>query len=221
MARESLASSRSLPDPEASRWSRPMLFESTQADGGAALSVKTVDDLADVSRGRCKARKIGFCLVIDARGHVVGIEDFPDPNYLWVPKAAPQAEAPIDIDEKSEFLWSNAGKALGGYKDGRQPAGYRLATLLFQRFRNFHEENLRQTTDSSLLAFLRFLQVWSPSDLEAWPEIAARLDQNLVFRFKYDDELLHERHCARLIWKKILSKTNGPASTARRSERSE
>jgi hypothetical protein len=158
-------------------------------------------------RAGFKQRAIGFCIVVDARGQIAAIDDLPpgggvgqSNRMLWVPVSGAASSA-----SPPGFLWDKAGVALGAQRDRRQPGGYRLAPAAFQAFRAHQETLLRGTPDIALRCFLRFLGAWSPDQLQSWPELIQRIDQNVVFRFSYDDEFLHERHHARLTWQRAIA----------------
>ncbi len=162
-------------------------------------------DGGDLSGLGYKARRIGLCVMIDARGQIADVQGFRTEPNLRVPHHP--------VEGATDFLWGQVGAVLGVQRDRRTVHGFRPAPASGHQFRVFHHLMLSQTSDRSLLAFLRFLDNWSPADLGFWPEIGDGLDRNLVFRFQYDGELLHERHCARLAWKRMLLRAEAHPDT--------
>ena len=149
-------------------------------------------------------KKIDFSVVIGPAGQFVGIEDLP--SYPLVRRAAMTVPKPQRRARElaANFLCDRTTYALGVRADPRSETGFKVDERAFACFRSLHALVLYGVTDTAVQAFLKFLDQWTPQDSGAVPGFRERLDLTLAFRFQYDDELLHERHAARLAWKRYL-----------------
>ena len=99
------------------------------------------------------------------------------------------------------FLWDKTAYTLGiTAGEGRRTA------LEHEAFRTRHREWLAGTDDAGLLAFLGFLDWWSPEKFAAleWPE--EMQDQNVVFALESErlaDIRIHDRPAARSAWARV------------------
>ena len=107
------------------------------------------------------------------------------------------------------FLWGKTDQALGISARPGTSGGFRVDAKAFEGFRTLHKVALYGISDTALEAFLKFLDQWSPEDFQHVPDFQDKLGLNLVFRFQYDDEFMHERHAARLAWKWVASAVSG------------
>ena len=135
-------------------------------------------------------RDDGAATVIDLRGE----EKKRPPRMMLVPQAVKRT-----VGIAPNFLWDKTAYVLG------LTAGEGKRTSLeHQAFKDRHAEWLAGTDDPGLLAFLRFLQVWTPD--QTLPGMTDDLrDQNAIFAYEPDrlsGMWLHDRHAAREIWRK-------------------
>ena len=135
-------------------------------------------------------RDDGAATVIDLRGE----EKKRPPRMMLVPQAVKRT-----VGIAPNFLWDKTAYVLG------LTAGEGKRTSLeHQAFKDRHAEWLACTDDPGLLAFLRFLQVWTPD--QTLPGMTDDLrDQNAIFAYEPDrlsGMWLHDRHAAREIWRK-------------------
>lgn len=99
------------------------------------------------------------------------------------------------------FLWDKTAYTLGiTTGEGRRTAQEHEA------FRARHREWLAGTSDAGLLAFLGFLDWWTPEKFATleWPE--EMKDQNVVFSLeseRLDDIRIHDRPAARAAWARV------------------
>jgi CRISPR-associated protein Csd1 len=150
-------------------------------------------------------QKISFVMVFGSSGQLVAVEDLP--NYplikrteklMTVPRIQGSPDGP-----PVNFLWDRTAFAIGVSKDLRTAPGYRINHEAFACFRVLHAVALEGVADTAVQAFLKFLARWSPEQFLQALDFREKLDLNLAFRFQYDDEFLHERHAARLAWRRI------------------
>ncbi|MDP4034214.1 MAG: type I-C CRISPR-associated protein Cas8c/Csd1 [Pseudorhodobacter sp.] len=132
----------------------------------------------------------GAANVIDLRGD----EKKRPPRMLMVPQAVKRT-----VGISPNFLWDKTAYVLGlTAGEGKRTA------LEHQAFKDRHAEWLAGTYDPGLLAFLRFLEVWTPDQTLAGMTDDLR-DQNAIFVYENDRMArlwLHDRLAAREIWRK-------------------
>lgn len=104
----------------------------------------------------------------------------------------------------TNFLWGRTRDALGVRGPIRQSTGYRLDHRAFEAFRALHTSTLAGVNDTSVKAFLLFLARWSPEGVREVPLLEQRVGSAVAFRFRYDDEFLHEKQAARVAWQRRL-----------------
>lgn len=150
-------------------------------------------------------QKVSHCIVFGAQGQFISLDKFVDPRnpcqhsktivlpegvrqegadligFLWNPRLRPQARERVPVERLDE----------------RTSARHQAVVA-------FHRDALNAVADVPLRTFLKFLECWTPGALlqalaESPPSDAAAF----VYRFQYDDELLHERHAARLAWQRL------------------
>lgn len=151
-----------------------------------------------------RREKISFCVVFGSSGQLVAVEDLiRHPSAKRAQKIVVPQIRDGSNGSVANFLWHRTTFALGIGKNVRTAPGYYISNEAFRCFRALHIVALEGVTDTSLQAFLRFLTWWTPDQFLQVPAFRDRIGLNLVFRFQYDDEFLHERHAARLAWKRI------------------
>jgi CRISPR-associated protein (Cas_Csd1) len=154
--------------------------------------------------GSLVLRQVALSVVFGSAGQLVGVDDLTRgsgikraANRMLVPRLV---EAPKTTF--TNFLWDRSRRALG-VRRTREPSGYcSWDHWALDDFRSFHRRILGDPSDLALQAFLKFVDRWSPA-MTAIPAFADRLDPNVVFRFQYDDDFLHNRPAAREIWKPL------------------
>lgn len=160
---------------------------------------RAYDRLPDAPPYGFSTEKIGFAISLGADGSATvidlrGEEKKRPPRMMMVPQAVKRT-----VGIAPNFLWDKTAYALG------MTAGEGKRTALeHQTFKDRHVEWLAGTDDPGLLAFLRFLEVWSPDQtLPGWTDDLR--DQNEVFVYEPDRMAriwLHDRPASREIWRR-------------------
>jgi CRISPR-associated protein Csd1 len=167
--------------------------------------------IGQAPEGSLRRQRISLSAVIGPSGRLVGVEPisgYAPGNRAEKPMAVPQTRRrPKAL--AVNFLWGKTDQALGISARPRNPGGFRVDTKAFEGFRMLHKVALYGISDTALEAFLKFLDQWSPEDFRHVSDFQGKLGLSLVFRFQYDDEFLHERHAARLAWKRVASALSG------------
>ncbi|SMG55450.1 type I-C CRISPR-associated protein Cas8c/Csd1 [Paracoccus sp. J56] len=188
-----------------------------------ASLVRAYDRLPDAPPFGFSTEKIGFCVLLNADGSVASVEDLRgddrkrSPRMLLVPQAVKRTAGIAP-----NFLWDKSAYVLGVTAgEGKRTAEEHAA------FRARHAEWLAETDDPGLLAFLRFLDGWSPDAFAPPLWLDEMRDQNIVFALaeEYRERFLHERPAARALWRclgaegasdpQICLVTGEPGSVAR------
>ncbi len=151
-------------------------------------------------------RRVDFAVVLSAAGEVVDVERPPwrtqgkrSRASMLVPQR--QLRTPGGF---SGFLWGTTVHALGVRRWG-DSGDLRPDPDAFNCFRTFHRAVLANAHDSSLKAFMAFLNRWRPEAAFAAADLEPLIGGSVVFRFQYDEQFLHETHAARLIWRRLLN----------------
>lgn len=135
-------------------------------------------------------RDDGSATVTDLRGD----EKKRPPRLMMVPQAVKRT-----VGIAPNFLWDKTAYVLGlTAGEGKRTAQEH------QTFKERHQDWLAGSDDPGLLAFLRFLEVWTPD--QTLPGMTDDLrDQNAIFVYEPDRLArlwLHDRPAARAIWHK-------------------
>lgn len=153
-------------------------------------------------------RRIDFALVLGPGGDIVSIERPPwrprgkaRDSSMFVPQRQLRTQGGL-----SSFLWGSSLHALGLRRWQGQDEVLADARS-FHGFRAFQQAVFADTQDPSLRAFLRFLENWDPTRAPEIRDLAPLIGGTLAFRFRYDDNFLHETHAARLIWSRLMGST--------------
>jgi CRISPR-associated protein Csd1 len=156
--------------------------------------------------------RISFALTLDQDGRLTQVVDLrdmagktPTPRVLQVPQSFKRP----GTTPRAFFLWDKASYVLGV---GEQPKdrseehhAYRLAEE-HAAFETFHAQALAGTDDPGLRALLRFLQRWTPNQIDTLDHKEDLLrNPNLVFRLDGERRLFHERPAARVLWARLLA----------------
>jgi CRISPR-associated protein Csd1 len=150
-------------------------------------------------------KHVAFAVVVGPSGQLAGVETLPGyglarRSRMMIPQPRRRTRGLI-----ANYLCDNTAYALGIRADTRAQAGFRIDRASFGCFRALHGEILDGVADTAVQAFLKFLEQWSPEAFLDVPAFRDKLDLTLAFRFQYDDEFLHERHPARLAWKRFMA----------------
>jgi CRISPR-associated protein Csd1 len=164
----------------------------------AALA-RAYERLPDAPPFGFSSEKISFVVSLNADGTVAHAIDLRDdggkrqPLPMQVPQAVKRTVAIAP-----NFLWDKTAYALGVTAgEGRRTAEEHEA------FKERHREWLTGTDDAGLLAFLAFLDAWTPESFQARGWSVDLLDQNVVFALEAERHaggFLHERPAARATW---------------------
>ncbi|WGR60348.1 type I-C CRISPR-associated protein Cas8c/Csd1 [Paracoccus ferrooxidans] len=166
-----------------------------------ASLVRAYDRLPDAPPFGFSTEKIGFCVLLNADGSVASVEDLRgddrkrSPRMLLVPQAVKRTAGIAP-----NFLWDKSAYVLGVTAgEGKRTAEEHAA------FRARHAEWLAETDDPGVLAFLRFLDGWSPDAFAPPLWLDEMRDQNIVFALaeEYRERFLHERPAARALWRRL------------------
>ncbi|MFT3974079.1 MAG: type I-C CRISPR-associated protein Cas8c/Csd1 [Amaricoccus sp.] len=167
----------------------------------AALA-RAYERLPDAPPFGFAVEKIGFVVSLNEDGTVAHVIDLRSPGKKPQPAPilAPQA-AKRTVGIAPNFLWDKTAYALGVTAgEGKRTAQEHEA------FKAKHREWLAGTGDAGLVAFLRFLDGWTPEQFQPplWPE--EMRDQNVVFALESErlaDVFLHDRPAARAAWARV------------------
>ena len=146
---------------------------------------------------------IGLVIGLNEDGSVASFADWRDTSGKK-PKARPMP-VPQPVKRTAgiapNFLWDKTSYVLGVTAG----AGKRTAEE-HEAFVDHHRKALAGTEDPGLLAFLRFLEAWTPDQFEAlgWPDEVK--DENVVFALESDRRqslFLHDRPAAKALWARL------------------
>jgi len=161
------------------------------------------------ARGEAEApgwsrEKFGWCVVIDARGEPVAIQNLHDLDGKK--PVVKQYDVPAGVKRTvgiaPNFLWDKSAYSLGRTAgDGKRTAQEHAAFVAANLAR------LASADDEGLVAFRLFLENWKPERFDSPPFKPEMLDANIMFRFEGDTGYLHQRAAARR-----LVETAGPAA---------
>ena len=157
--------------------------------------------------------RIGALISLHPDGEVASVTDLRDgagrkrqAPALLVPQAIKRTVAILP-----NFLWDKTAYALGlTAGEGKRTAQEHAA------FRERHAEWMAGTDDEGLVAFLRFLEGWSPDGPMPQGWIDDLRDQNVAFTLESDrlsNVFLHDRPAARETWR-VVSGSAGKAASA-------
>jgi hypothetical protein len=159
---------------------------------------------------------ISYALVLSPTGGVIGVDDLrlhADRRGAETRMTVPKARVGPN-QATLAFLWGSSSNALGVRPDPNTLLGYRLDWAAFAAFRELHCSALSRVVDPSVQAFLKFLRQWEPEEARLLPQVQQVVGSNLAFRFQYDDELLHEKHAAHVVWTRMQGASIGGAAAA-------
>jgi hypothetical protein len=155
--------------------------------------------------GALVLRQIALSVVFGSSGQLVSIDDLTGGsrvkravNRMLVPRILEGPKTNF-----SNFLWDRSRFALGVRRTRAPLSNCCFVYWAFHNFRSLHQRVLSDTSDVAVQSFLKFLDNWSPETIESIDIFGDKLDLNVVFRFQYDDDFLHNQPSARAIWKRL------------------
>lgn len=167
----------------------------------AALA-RAYERLPDAPPFGFAVEKIGFVVSLNPDGTVAQVVDLrvagkkPQPVGILAPQAVKRT-----VGIAPNFLWDKTAYSLAiTAGEGKRTAQEHDA------FKARHRDWLAGSNDEGLVAFLRFLDGWSPEAFQPplWPE--EMRDQNVVFALESErlaDVFLHDRPAARAAWARV------------------
>lgn len=168
-----------------------------------ASLVRAYERLPDAPSIGYSAEKIGFLVSLNVDGSVAHVVDLRTGEGKK--KTAPLMMVPQSVKRTvaiaPNFLWDKTSYVLSVTAgDGKRLTEEHAAFVA----RNL--KGLEGQTDEGLLAFVRFLQAWSPDRFVAplWPE--EMKDQNVAFCLeveRLDRIMLHDRPAAKAAWERL------------------
>lgn len=166
----------------------------------AALA-RAYERLPDAPSFGFAMEKIGFVMSLNPDGTVAQVVDLrvagKRPQLVGIEVPASGRTSGI----APNFLWDKTAYALGVTAgEGKRTAQEHEA------FKARHWEWLAGADDEGLVAFLRFLDVWSPEDFAALGLDESLHDKNVVFALESErlaDVFLHNRPAARAAWARV------------------
>lgn len=151
------------------------------------------------------SEKVGFAISLDEHGtvcHVVDLRGEQGRKRTLRTILAPQPPKKAS-GIKPNFLWEKSAYALGvTLGEGKRTAQEH------QAFKDRHAEWLGDTNDPGLLAFLRFLEKWSPDQFVEPVWLEEMKDQNFIFGLESErlsGVWLHNRPAAKKAWLKVIA----------------
>lgn len=161
--------------------------------------VRYYDRLPDVAKPGWSYEKFGWCIVLDAGGKPVDVENLHDTLSGKKPKVtlhAVPAALKRTVAIAPNFLWDKTAYVLG-----RTAGTSKRTAEEHAAFVAMHRERLAGSDDPGLLALRRFLDTWQPDQFEALPHGGPdMLDANVMFRLEGERGYIHERPAARALF---------------------
>jgi len=179
-----------------------------------ALYERLADDEAyEVAEPGFSPQKISFRIVLHPDGSLFAIEDARVPNdagklvpaRMRVPGEAKSPGSGINPG----LLWDNQTYLLGRQPDDK-PAGF--GQKRFEAFRQRHLELEQSINQPAFSAVCRFLEQWTPAQLEAYPILSEVGTGFGVFQILGESKPVHATPPIRDWWKNNLPKDETTAS---------
>lgn len=159
--------------------------------------------------------KISYAIVLSADGDPVDVQSLldtsgkkPVPQSMSVPQPEKRTSG-----IKSNFLWDKTSYVLGVSASSKRTAEEHEA------FKAFHAQALAGTTDTGLMALLKFLSKWTPERFASAPFKADMLDTNVIFKLDGERQYLHQRPAAQTVRARLLGPATEGASSASNTQR--
>lgn len=166
-----------------------------------ASLVKAYERLPNAPPFGYSSQSIYFCLELNADGRICG-----KPLSLSNDKKGRPAARRLNVpyfggrsgkNPPPYFLWDNSAYVLG--VTGKDMDAWKR----FEAFRNYHITSLSGAVSPGLRAFVKFLELWSPEQINQLDLPSEIIDRNIVFRFTEERSFLHDSEEAQLVWKNI------------------
>jgi len=149
-------------------------------------------------------QKIHFALVLDENGKLVQVRDIrekPKNKSVPVSLTVPMIGKKRAVDITPNFMWDNTGYVLGLDAKGK---GARTLKC-FEAFKKLHHDLGDSMQDRGMVAVLRFLDFWQPTEapaLDHWKEMAGA---NLVFQLDGELMYIHDHPAVQEAWKRYCA----------------
>lgn len=150
---------------------------------------------------------ISFAVILSPDGSIADINDLravsgrkSRPTRLEVPQPVKRTSGLA-----SNFLWDKAAYVLGVGRDKNDRAALVRTPSEHETFKSLHRNLMEGVNDDALIALLRFLDSWSPDQVDALRYREDVPDGNLVFRLDGEGGFLHDRRAAQEIWARALA----------------
>jgi CRISPR-associated protein Csd1 len=159
--------------------------------------------------------KIGFVIGLNPDGTVATVAprgEAEERKKTAPPMLVPQP-AKKSVNILPNFLWGNTAYVLG--ITGREDKKPKRLADEHAAFVRYHLDALKNANDAGLVAFRRFLEVWTPSQFAEplWP--ADMKDQNVAFALESDrlrNVYLHDLTTAKVLWTELNAAEDAPKS---------
>ena len=152
--------------------------------------------------------RIAYAIVLSDAGEAVTVSPLSEACAQSPARRLCEVPHPVRRTSRpsANFLWDKTAYVFGVK---RHPVTRRPCPTNGEHdaFRELHEGLLAGTDDDGLLALLRFLRAWDPSDYDALPYAEAMLGSNVIFRLDGAPHWLHDRPEAKLAWAEHLART--------------
>lgn len=174
--------------------------------------------LAKVPSFGFSEEKISYILVISKDGNIADVVPNTEtigkkiqPKSMCVPASFKRPgkyteKSFSDGKDNSFFLWDKTSYSLGIdiNKDRNSEDIWLESSITYMSFRRFHLDNLANTQDEGLQAFVLFLEQWQPSNFDGGLLKNEVLGTNVAFQLDGDSCYLHDRSAAKKLWAQLL-----------------
>ncbi len=153
------------------------------------------------------SQKIHFALLLNREGKLLQVLDLrKTQGKKLLPKQITVPESVIkSVNIAANFMWDNTGYVLGADNKGKPERSMET----FHAFKKLHHDIGGELDDEGMVAVLRFLDSWNPTDapeLEYWDEMVA--GANLVFQLDGKFGYVHDCQKVKDVWLKHYSESS-------------
>lgn len=156
--------------------------------------------------------KIGGLIVLAEDGTVSEIRSLMAPDEKKKTLLARRMDVPAAIKRasgiKPNTFWDKTAYVLGVTETPEGPGQGKRTEAEHEAFKAAHLDLLKDASDPALIALRRFCETWQPEHFQTFPDAAALVDQNVVFRLG-DGPFLHDLDAAQA----LLSKSHAGGAT--------
>ncbi len=146
--------------------------------------------------------KISYILVLNEQGELVDYQTNltddkkPQPKLVSVPKVGGSSSNSI----KPDFLWGNSQYVLG--ITNKVTKNSDRTQKMFEAFKNYHLQNLKDVKDDGLKALYLFLSNWKDGDFSNSILYKEKdiIDKNIVFKLDGVSGFIHQSQAAKDLW---------------------